>query len=88
VPITWEALAEAFRALGAAMGEKILRLKGVLFTPGQPEPLAVQAIGSFLHGPEAVPSWPDRRSCLVFIVDGADSAAIRPYFPWFYEEGA
>ncbi|MBS0517647.1 MAG: GTP-binding protein [Proteobacteria bacterium] len=59
-------------------GEKVLRVKGILNVMGASMPVAVHGVQHLVHPPVHMAAWPDedRRSRLVFIVDGLDPAAI------------
>jgi G3E family GTPase len=59
-------------------GEKVLRVKGILNVAGSATPVAVHGVQHLVHPPLHMAAWPDaeRRSRLVFIVDGLARAAI------------
>ena len=59
-------------------GEKVLRVKGILNVAGTSAPVAVHGVQHLVHPPIHMAAWPttDRRSRLVFIVDGLDRALI------------
>jgi G3E family GTPase len=59
-------------------GEKVLRVKGILNVAGSAAPVAVHGVQHLVHPPVHMAGWPDqdRRSRLVFIVDGLDRTAI------------
>ncbi len=59
-------------------GEKVLRVKGILNVVGSATPVAVHGVQHLVHPPVHMAAWPDaeRRSHLVFIVDGLDRTAI------------
>jgi len=59
-------------------GEKVLRVKGILNVAGTEAPVAVHGVQHLVHPPVHMAAWPDedRRSRLVFIVDGLEPAAI------------
>jgi G3E family GTPase len=59
-------------------GEKVLRVKGILNVVGSATPVAVHGVQHLVHPPVHMAAWPDaeRRSHVVFIVDGLDRAAI------------
>lgn len=59
-------------------GEKVLRVKGILNVAGTEAPVAVHGVQHLVHPPVHMAAWPDedRRSRLVFIVDGFEPAAI------------
>jgi G3E family GTPase len=59
-------------------GEKVLRVKGILNVAGSATPVALHGVQHLVHPPIHMAAWPDndRRSRLVFIVDGLDRALI------------
>ena len=59
-------------------GDEVLRVKGILNVAGSATPVAVHGVQHLVHPPLHLAGWPDadRRSRLVFIVDGLDRAAI------------
>ena len=59
-------------------GAQVLRVKGILNVEGSPTPVAVHGVQHLVHPPLHMAAWPDadRRSRLVFIVDGLARAAI------------
>jgi G3E family GTPase len=59
-------------------GEKFLSVKGILNVAGTDTPVAVHGVQHLVHPPQHMAAWPDedRRSYLVFIVDGLERAAI------------
>ena len=59
-------------------GEKVLRVKGMLNVAGSDAPVAVHGVQHLVHPPVHMMGWPDddRRSRLVFIVDGLEKAAV------------
>ena len=59
-------------------GETVLRVKGILNVAGSPTPVAVHGVQHLVHPPVHMAAWPDgdRRSRLVFIVDGLERSAI------------
>jgi len=59
-------------------GAQVLRVKGILNVAGSPTPVAVHGVQHLVHPPVHMAAWPDadRRSRLVFIVDGLERAAI------------
>lgn len=66
-------------------GTAVLRVKGILNIAGSPTPVAVQGVQHLVHPPLHLPAWPDdeRRSRLVFIVQGLDRATIERSFRAF-----
>jgi G3E family GTPase len=59
-------------------GAQVLRVKGILNVAGSATPVAVHGVQHLVHPPIHMAGWPDddRRSRLVFIVDGLDRMAI------------
>lgn len=59
-------------------GDKVLRVKGMLKVEGSATPVAIHGVQHLVHPPIHMTAWPDgeRRSRLVFIVDGLERTAI------------
>ena len=59
-------------------GARVLRVKGILNVVGSATPVAVHGVQHLVHPPVHMAAWPDadRRSHVVFIVDGLDRTAI------------
>jgi G3E family GTPase len=59
-------------------GERVLRVKGILNVTGSPTPVAIHGVQHLVHPPIHMAAWPDRdrRSRLVFIVDGLNQVLI------------
>jgi G3E family GTPase len=59
-------------------GTAVLRVKGILNVAGTPTPVAVHGVQHLVHPPVHMAAWPDedRRSRLVFIVNGLEREAI------------
>jgi G3E family GTPase len=60
-------------------GDKVLRVKGILNISGETAPVAIHGVQHLVHNPVHMQRWPDedRRSRIVFIVDGLDPDLIR-----------
>ena len=60
-------------------GDKIFRVKGILTLAGETAPVAIHGVRYLVHNPVHMAAWPDqdRRSRIVFIVDGLDPGLIR-----------
>jgi G3E family GTPase len=60
-------------------GARILRVKGILSIVGEADPVAVHGVQHLVHPPQHLRAWPseDRRSRLVFIVDGIEPDQLR-----------
>jgi G3E family GTPase len=78
-PFDWDAISDWIEALVADHGPNLLRVKGLL-NVADPEdrPLVLHGIQHLFHPPEPLPAWPseDRRSRIIFIVDGVDQADV------------
>jgi len=77
-PLDWTAFGVWLTMLLNRHGEHVLRVKGILAVAGSEAPVAVHGVQHLVHPPVHLRAWPDadRRSRLVFIVDGLDPAAI------------
>lgn len=78
-PIAWAAFGVWLTMLLNRHGRNILRVKGILNLEGEERPVAVHGVGPLVHAPTHLPNWPDddRRSRLVFIVEGIAPDLIR-----------
>jgi G3E family GTPase len=70
-------------------GPAVLRVKGILNVAGSETPVAVHGVQHLVHPPVHLAAWPDadRRSRLVFIVDGLARADIERSFRAFCRPG-
>jgi G3E family GTPase len=77
-PLDWTILGIWLTMLLNRHGTAVLRVKGILNVAGSPAPVAVHGVQHLVHPPVHMAAWPDedRRSRLVFIVDGLDRALI------------
>ena len=77
-PLDFNAFARFMETLMALRGADLLRVKGFLNIAGCRGPVLVQVVQHLSHPPVELAAWPDadRRSRLVFIVDGLDRTAI------------
>ena len=59
-------------------GDCVLRVKGILNVADAGAPVAIHGVQRLVHPPVHMSAWPDddRRSRLVFIVDGLDPVLI------------
>ncbi|MDB5613113.1 MAG: cobalamin biosynthesis protein CobW [Devosia sp.] len=66
-------------------GDKVLRVKGILNIAGSDRPVAVHGVQRMVHPPVHMSGWPDedRRSRLVFIMQGLDPDLVRNSFEVF-----
>jgi G3E family GTPase len=84
-PLDWTLFGLWLTMLLNRHGEKLLRVKGMLNVAGSPTPVAVHGVQHLVHPPIHMAAWPDadRRSRLVFIVDGLDRILIERSFRAF-----
>lgn len=78
--LPWENFEPALEVLLELLGERILRLKGLVNVAGEPGPRAVHAVQHTLYPPARLPSWPDadRRTRLVFIGRDLEESSVDP----------
>jgi G3E family GTPase len=78
-PIDWTAFGVWLTMLLNRHGDKVLRVKGILNLAGEPAPVAIHGVRHLVHNPVHMAAWPDedRRSRIVFIVDGIDPDLVR-----------
>ncbi|WP_181704845.1 CobW family GTP-binding protein [Chthonobacter rhizosphaerae] len=78
-PIDWTAFGIWLSMLLNRHGERVLRVKGILSIAGEVAPVAIHGVQHLVHTPVHMSGWPsdDRRSRIVFIVDGLDPDLIR-----------
>ncbi len=72
--------------MAALRGERLLRVKGLVQLAEEPDrPLVVHGVQHMFHPPQQLEAWPsdDRRTRLVFIVDGMARAEIARTFQKF-----
>jgi G3E family GTPase len=72
--------------MAALRGERLLRVKGLVQLAEEPDrPLVVHGVQHVFHPPRQLDAWPsdDRRTRLVFIVDGIDRTEIERTFQKF-----
>jgi G3E family GTPase len=84
-PIAWASFGVWLTMLLNRHGQNILRVKGILALQGEDRPVAVHGVQRLVHAPSHLDHWPnaDRRSRLVFIVEGIDPGLIRRSFAVF-----
>jgi G3E family GTPase len=77
--VCWDEFGPALEQVVNALGDKLLRVKGLLNTAGSDRPLVLQGVRGFLHPPVRIAAWPsdDRFTRIVFITEGLDDAAIQ-----------
>ena len=79
--LDWTSFGIWFSALLHAHGKRVLRVKGLLDVGG-PGPVLFNSVQHTVHPPEHREAWPPGapRPCLVFIVDGLSTDAVRRSF--------
>jgi G3E family GTPase len=78
-PLDWTAFGIWLTMLINRHGSRILRVKGILSLKDETNPVAVHGVQHLVHPPQHLRAWPDadRRSKLVFIVDGIEPDQLR-----------
>jgi G3E family GTPase len=79
VPIDWTAFGIWLSMLLNRHGDRVLRVKGILNIEGETNPVAIHGVQHLVHTPVHMAGWSndDRRSRIVFIVDGLDPDLVR-----------
>jgi G3E family GTPase len=77
-PLRWRAFDEFLRGIRLSLGERLLRVKGIVHVAEAEGPVVVQGVHHVLHAPVVLDDWPDadNRTRLVLILDGADPLVI------------
>ena len=78
-PASSPAIGEFLRRLSAALGPKLLRVKGLVAQAANPaRPLAIHGVQHILHPPRLLAAWPDadRSTRIVAIAEGGEGEAI------------
>jgi G3E family GTPase len=77
-PVDWRRFGLWLTLLLHRHGARVLRVKGILNVAGEQAPVALHGVQHLVYPPVHMAAWPDadRRSRLVFIVDGLDRTAI------------
>jgi G3E family GTPase len=83
--IDWTAFGVWLTMLLNRHGERVLRVKGILNLEGEARPVAIHGVQHLVHPPTHMDAWPsdDRRSHIVFIVDGLDASLLKRSFETF-----
>jgi len=79
-PLPWAGVEQALDTITKRLGERLLRLKGLVQVEGEPGPRAVHAAGHTLYPSARLAAWPDedRTTRLVFIGRDLEDAAVTP----------
>ncbi|MEP7068423.1 MAG: GTP-binding protein [Usitatibacter sp.] len=77
-PLAWEDLERGLETLLDLMGDRILRLKGLVNVAGEPGPRAVHAVQHALYPAARLSAWPDadRSTRIVFIGRDLEETAV------------
>lgn len=80
--IDWTAFGVWLTMLLNQHGGNVLRVKGILNIDGEAAPVAIHGVQYLVHAPVHMRAWPDtdRRSRIVFILDGLDPETVRRSF--------
>jgi G3E family GTPase len=84
-PFAWADFESLMEALQDLLGERLLRMKGLVNVAGEPGPRAVHAVQHTLYPSARLAQWPDadRRTRLVFIGRDLEESAVAPIFDSF-----
>ena len=87
-PLPMQAVETALTVLLGYHGERILRVKGICNFVGESRPVILHGVQQLLHEPLRLEDWPDqdRRTRIVFIVQGLRVALIEETFEHFLQE--
>lgn len=83
--VDWTAFGLWLTMLLNRHGERVLRVKGILNIAGEERPVAIHGVQHLVHTPVHMERWPDedRRSRIIFIVDGLDVGLLKRSFEAF-----
>lgn len=83
--VDWTAFGVWLTMLLNRHGQRVLRVKGILNLEGEARPVAIHGVQHLVHPPTHMEAWPseDRRSHIVFIVDGLDASLLKRSFEAF-----
>jgi len=87
-PLPMQAVETALTVLLGYHGERILRVKGICNFVGESRPVVLHGVQQLLHEPLRLENWPDsdRRTRIVFIVQGLRVSLIEETFEHFMQE--
>jgi len=89
-PIEWTSFGLWLSLFVQRHGENLLRFKGLLNVAGASTPVVLHGVHALLHLAEHLERWPteDRKSLLVFIIQGLDPGIIERSLRLFLALGA
>jgi len=78
-PLRWRPLEAFLRGIRLSLGEKLLRMKGLVHVAESAGPVVLQGVHHVLHAPVALDCWPDadHRTRIVLILQGTDPRPIK-----------
>ena len=81
-PLPWDAFHLWLGRVRSAVGENLLRVKGILNLIDEPAPVVIHGVHHIFHPPVQLDAWPDadHRSRIVFITRGIDRAELEESF--------
>lgn len=84
-PIDWTGFGLWLTMLLNRHGNRVLRVKGILNIEGEARPVAIHGVQHLVHTPVHMDAWTseDRRSHIIFIVDGLDASLLKRSFEAF-----
>ena len=84
-PVGWGAFSTALDMLQTTVGERMLRVKGIVAVAGEAAPRVIQCVHHQRYPDAALPGWPDddHSTRLVFIVRGLPRSLIEHTFRSF-----
>ncbi|HSD37297.1 MAG TPA: GTP-binding protein [Rhodocyclaceae bacterium] len=84
-PFAWRDFSRAMDTLQSVVGDRILRVKGLLAVRGEDKPRVVHAVQHERYPDSSLPAWPDadRSSRLVFIVRDLPRSVLEKAFAAF-----
>ncbi|MBK8338412.1 MAG: GTP-binding protein [Sterolibacteriaceae bacterium] len=84
-PVAWGDFSTALDMLQTTVGERLLRVKGIVNVAGEAQPRVIQCVNHERYPDAALPGWPDNDAStrLVFIVRGLPRSLIEHAFASF-----
>lgn len=84
-PFAWGDFARALDTLQSVVGDRILRIKGLVAVQGEAAPRVIHAVQHERYPDTTLPAWPDEdhRSCLIFIVNDLPLSVLEKAFSAF-----
>jgi G3E family GTPase len=73
-PVDWEKLSSRLGEIIARHGDRLLRVKGVIFTVGDQRPLVIHGVQRLFHGPARLDRWTGLPATSIVIIGDKGSA--------------